>query len=283
MTKTKTKKPKNIKRLIVEIITLGSAAILFGIPYLFVLLNSFMPSRQAAQMNLALPTEWMIIENYTRVFETANRMVVTGFRNSTFITFFAVLILILVCAPMAFYIQRRATRLGTIISFVILTGLMIPPAIVPTIWILQGLGLHGERFGLILVQVALSIPFTTMLFRGFISTIPKEIDEAAVLDGCGTLALFYRVITPMLKPVMATVVIISSIGIFNDFTNAMYFLPGARNATVQLSLFNFMGRYASDWNLLFANVVIISVPMLILFVIFNKQIVTGITSGAIKG
>ncbi len=115
------------------------------------------------------------------------------------------------------------------------------------------------------------------------STIPREIDEAAIIDGCTRYKLFFNIILPLLKPVTSTVIILSAINIFNDFANPLYFLPGAKNATVQLTLYNFTGKYSSSWNLLFANVVLISLPLLILFIFFNKQIVAGMTAGSVKG
>jgi raffinose/stachyose/melibiose transport system permease protein len=115
------------------------------------------------------------------------------------------------------------------------------------------------------------------------STIPKEIDEAAIVDGCGSFRLFFQIIMPLLKPVTSTIIVLSAVGIFNDFTNPLYFLPGAKNVTVQLSLYNFTGMYQTSWNLLFADIILISLPPLILFLFFNKKIVAGMTAGAVKG
>ena len=165
----------------------------------------------------------------------------------------------------------------------LLTGLMIPPAVVPTIWVLRSIGLFKTLVGLILVEVAISIPFTTMLYRGYMATIPREIDEAAIIDGCNTWQLFYRIIFPLLQPVTATVIVLSAIIIFNDFTHPLYFLPGAKNITVQLTLYNFMSMYNTQWNLLFADVVIISLPPLIMFILFNNRIIGGMSAGSIKG
>lgn len=113
-------------------------------------------------------------------------------------------------------------------------------------------------------------------------SIPREIDESAIIDGCNGFRLFFQIIFPLLKPVTSTIIVLSSVTIFNDFVNPLYFLPGARNVTVQLALYNFMGRYLTTWNLLFATVVLISIPPLILFIFFNKKIIAGMTAGAIK-
>jgi raffinose/stachyose/melibiose transport system permease protein len=136
---------------------------------------------------------------------------------------------------------------------------------------------------MILVEVAIGIPFSTLLYKGFMGTIPKEIDEAAIVDGCGGFRLFFQIIFPLLKPVTSTVIVLSAVTIFNDFVNPLYFLPGANNATVQLTLYNFMSMYVTSWNLLFADIILITIPPLILFIFFNKKIVAGMTAGAIKG
>lgn len=182
-----------------------------------------------------------------------------------------------------YVLQRRTGRGANTLKFLVLTGLMIPPAIVPTIWVLQSTGLFKTIPGIVLVETALHFSFATLLYMGFMATIPREIDEAALIDGCGRFRLFFQIIFPLLKPVTSTIIILTSIGIYNDFENPLYFFPGAKNATVQLTLYNFKGMYATSWNLVFADVLLISLPPLILFIFFNKKIIAGMTSGSVKG
>ena len=162
-------------------------------------------------------------------------------------------------------------------------GLMIPPAILPTIWVMQTLGIYKSMYGMILIEVAFHTPFTIMLFRGYIGTIPRELEEAAFIDGCTNFGLFLKIIYPLLKPITATIIILTGVGVFNDFTNPLYFLPGRENMTIQVTIHSYISRYASKYNLLFANVFIITVPMLILFFTFNKKIVDGMVAGSVKG
>ena len=119
-------------------------------------------------------------------------------------------------------------------------GTYDPSAILPTIWVMQNIGLYKTIPGMVLVEIALGIPFTTMLFRGYMGAIPREIEEAARIDGCGRLRIFTSVIAPLLTPIASTVTILQSVTIFNDFTNPLYFLPGNDNVTIQLTLYNFM-------------------------------------------
>ena len=116
-----------------------------------------------------------------------------------------------------------------------------------------------------------------------VASIPRELDEAAVIDGAGPVRLFFRVIFPLLKSVIVTIVLVESVNIFNDFTNPLYFLPGEQNATVQLTIYNFAGQFTSQYNLLFMDILLITIPPLILYIFFNRQIVAGMTSGAVKG
>jgi len=148
---------------------------------------------------------------------------------------------------------------------------------------MQGLGIFKTMHGLVLIEIAFGLSFTIVLFRAFISSIPKELDEAAIIDGAGPIRLFFQVIFPLLKGVIVTAVILQSIFVFNDFQNPLYFLPGDENVTVQLTLFNFQSQFLTKFNLLFMNIFLITLPLLILFVVFNKRIVAGMTAGAVKG
>lgn len=153
----------------------------------------------------------------------------------------------------------------------------------PTIWVLQGLGLYKSLVGLICVHVAFGLSFCILLFRAFVESIPRELDEAAIIDGAGPISLFFRVIFPLLKPTVVTVTVVQMVTVFNDFTYALYFLPGQGKETVQLTLYNYQSQGLNQWNLLFMDVLLITIPPLIMYIFFNRQIQAGMTSGAVKG
>jgi len=274
---------KNLKKASVEIIAVLLAIVLYGIPFYAVVINSFKSRTEAAEMNLDWPSSFYILENYTEVLTVLDGVLLRAFYNSIVITLLSVFGVVLVGSMAGFVLQRRTSRAAGIVTSLILAGLMIPPAIVPTIWVLEGIGLFRTLSGMILVMIALQIPFTTILYKSFMVSIPREIDESATVDGCGGLRLFFSIIFPLLKPVTSTIIVLSSITIYNDFVHPLYFLPGAQNVTVQLTLFNFLSRYGTDWNYLLANVVLVALPPLVLFIFFNKKIVSGMTAGAIKG
>ena len=137
--------------------------------------------------------------------------------------------------------------------------------------------------GMILVNAAFGLSFCILLFRAFVSTIPRELDEAAIVDGAGPLRLFFSIILPLLKPVVITCVVVQAVNVFNDFTGPLYFLPGNENVTVQLTLYNYQSDTLNQWNLLFTDILLITIPVLVAYIVFNRQIVAGMTSGAVKG
>ena len=262
---------------------IAATFVVFVIPFLFIILMAFKDRQQSALRDFSWPNGFHLWDNVFEVVKTRNWMMITAFINSTLITVISVTLLIVFAAMVGFVLARRKTKFNGLIEFLILAGLMIPPAVVPTIWLLQGLKLFGTLHGMILVEVAYNLPFSIILYRAFIATIPREMDEAAVIDGARPFDVFFRIILPLLWPVTVTNIVVQSVGIFNDFTNPLYYLPGNANATVQLTLYNFQSQFSTAYNLLFTNILLITIPPLIVFLFFNRQIVAGMTAGAVKG
>lgn len=275
-------KKKKRLYLLGDVLGIVAAFIIFVVPFAFMLVNALKERREANLLSIALPTEFHW-ENFAEVFKANNYQILTAFKNSGLLVLGSVIILIVVGSMGGYVLQRRKDRVMGIMNSLIMAGLMVPAAILPTIWVLQRLHLYKTLWGMIFVEAALQIPFTIMLFRGFMSSIPIELEEAGYMDGCSKWRIFSSIIFPLLKPVTSTVIILNAVTIFNDFTNPLYFLPGSENATVQLTLYNFMGQYSSSYNMLFADVILITIPMLILFIFFNKRIVEGMVAGAVKG
>ena len=272
-----------IKRYGAGILAIAVTFVVFVVPLLFMALIAVKDRREANRLEFSLPTNFSFIENFQEVLSARKFMLVTAFINSTILTVVSVAILVILAAMVAWVLQRRRSRWNPLINFLILSGLIIPPAVIPTIWVLQGLGLFKTLTGLIFIEVAFGLSFCILLFRAFISSIPKELDEAAVIDGCGPVRLFFRVVFPLLRSVIVTVIVVQSVSIFNTFQNPLYFLPGDANATVQLTLFNFQSQFTTAYNLLFMNILLITIPPLVMYLFFNRQIVAGMTAGAVKG
>lgn len=276
-------KAQRFRSYVSGLIGIAITAVLFIVPFAFILFQAMKTPQEAAAMQFSWPTEILIWENFLEVVRYRDFMVLRAFWNSTVITVAGVALMVVFGALIAYIIQRRPGRVSSTLNAFVLAGLITPPAVVPTIFLMQSLGLFKTIHGVVLIQVAFGLSFTIILFRGFISTIPRELDEAAIIDGAGPIRLFFQIIFPLLKSVIVTAIILQSIFVFNDFQTPLYFLPGDANVTVQLTLFNFQSQFLTKFNLLFMNILLITIPLLILFLFFNKKIVAGMTAGAVKG
>ncbi|ROP48670.1 carbohydrate ABC transporter membrane protein 2 (CUT1 family) [Rathayibacter sp. PhB93] len=265
------------------ILAIVLAVLVFIVPFLFIVLTAAKTQQESSLLGFTLPTQWVFLENLQEVVSARNFVLLRAFANSAILTIVSVTVMVVLAAMVGYVLQRRRSKWNPLVNGFVLAGLIIPPAVVPTIWVLQGLELFKTLPGLIAVHVAFGLSFCILLFRAFVSTIPRELDEAATIDGAGPFRLFFTVVLPLLKPVIVTVIVVQAVTVFNDFTYALYFLPGDDNATVQLTLYNFSSQSVSSWNLLFMDVLLITIPPLVMYIFFNRQIVAGMTSGAVKG
>ncbi|WP_068110881.1 carbohydrate ABC transporter permease [Tropicimonas marinistellae] len=271
------------RQLITGLISLACAFVIFVIPFIFVFINASKSAAETARLSFALPQEWRFWQNLVEVVQARDYQLLLAYFNSIVITVGAITLLVIFGAMVGYVLQRRKSGWNKVIYGFVLAGLMMPPAVVPTIWVLQGLGLFKTLHGMILIQVAYGLGFCILLFRAFVSTIPRDLDEAAIVDGAKPWQVFFRVILPLMKPVTVTVIVVQSITIFNDFTHPLYYLPGKENVTVQLTLYNFQSQFVSQLNLLFMNILLVTIPPLLVFIFFNRQIVAGMTAGGVKG
>lgn len=270
------------KMIIFDVLGIILTGVIFLVPFYFLVINSFKNAIEVRALSMGLPSSYHIIENYRAVLEVQDRIVIRAFLNSFIITILSVIGVVIVCSMAGFVMQRRKDKFSGLWNFMILFGLIAPPAVVPTVWVLKVLHIFTTLPSMILLEMAFLFSFTTLMYKGFITTIPREIDEAAIIDGCGRIKLFFWIIFPLLKPINITILVLVSVFVYSDFMHPLYFLPGVKNITVQLILFRFMGQYLKQWNLLFAAVVLIIIPPLILYIFFNRQIVAGIVAGSLK-
>lgn len=274
---------KLIKGYWVDAIILVAVGIVFLVPFAFILSMASKSRQEAGLFEFSWPSEFLLFENLIAVVKSNNYVMLLALRNSALLTVASVALIVFFAALVAYVMQRRNDRVAGLVGSLMFAGLVLPPAVVPTVFWMQTLGIYKTIISLVFIEVALALPFATIILRAFIGTIPREIDEAAIMDGASPLRLFFSVILPLLRPAIVTIIVTSSVAIYNDFSNPLYFLPGAKNVTAQTTLFSFMSQYNSQWNMVFADVVLITIPPLILFMFFQKQIVAGMTSGAVKG
>jgi len=203
--------------------------------------------------------------------------------NSLILSVFSVAFIIIFSSISAFIIQRRKDKFSDFLKKVMLAGISIPFSVVSTFLLMQKLHLTGTYFGMILLFTAAFFPFITYIYTGYFNELPRDIDESAVLDGCGGLSLFFRIIFPLLKPITATAIVIAFMGVWNDFSLVIYFFNSADKFTLTLTVYNFFGMYSSNWNLVFADLILVSVPVILVYIFLQKYIISGLTAGAVKG
>jgi raffinose/stachyose/melibiose transport system permease protein len=274
---------KNTRGVVIGGLAILLSAIFFLVPFLFIFVIGSMERIQANQLQFTWPQPFALLDNLQEALAARDYLMVIAFINSVILTVTSVAVLVILSAMVAYIWQRRGGPLGRVTSILVLAGLIVPPAVVPTIWVLQTLGLFKTMPGLILIEIAYGLPFCILLFRAFIASVPRELDEAAIVDGAGPVQIFFRVIFPVLRSVIMTVIILQTVLIYNDFQHPLYFLPGTENATVQLTLLNFQSQFTTQYNLLFATILLVTIPPLIMFIFFNRKIVEGMAAGSVKG
>ena len=272
-----------LRRYWLDAVAILVSFVIFVVPFIFIVLAALKDRKESSLRQFSWPSSFHFWENLWTVIEARDFMIITAFINSIILTVGSVTLLVIFGAMVGYVLQRRPSFWASVASVLVIVGLVIPPAVVPTIWVLQSLGLFKTLHGMVLIELASGLSFCVLLFRAFVATIPRELDDAAIMDGASPFRVFFQIILPLLKPVVITVIVVQSVTIFNDFTNTLYYLPGRENVTVQLTLFNFQSMFSTQYNLLFMNILIITIPPLIVFLFFNRQIVAGLTAGAVKG
>ncbi len=270
--------PGVIKNLVIILVSLTIL-----VPLLLLIVNSLKDQYQSAGMGMDLPKA-LHLENYLQVIEQG-RLTETFF-NSVLYACVPIPPIIVVTSMAAFIFARNRTRLNTFLYFFIILGITLPTNFVTLFRLLQVLHLFNTRTGLCLVYISGGISFNTFLFYGFIHSVPRELDEAAIIDGCRPLDMFFRVIFPLLKPVIATVAVLNFMGTWNDFINPLYFTNSSSKWPMTLAVFNFYGRFVgqlNQWNLVCADIILTSLPVVIVYILGQKYIVSGMTMGSVKG
>jgi ABC-type glycerol-3-phosphate transport system permease component len=268
---------------------LAGYAAWLAFPMVWVAYSSLKPDAAIFRDTFGLPVLGDLrFDNYSRAWREAHFG--DYFLNSVLVTACAVSLIVSLGAMAAYALARFYHPLGKAVFWLFLAGLMIPAqlAIVPLFFELRSAGLLNSRFGLILVYTANGLPFAIFILAGFFRTLPRALYEAAVIDGCGEFAAFWRVMLPLAKPGLVTVAIFQFIGVWKEYFYAFMLLggdPSGRARTLPLGLANLSitAEYRSDYGMLFAGLVLVTVPILIVYVCLQRRIVKGVAAGALKG
>ncbi|GEM04745.1 sugar ABC transporter permease [Halolactibacillus miurensis] len=230
----------------------------------------------------ALPEDWLF-ENYARVWFDGN--ISQYFFNSVFITATSVILTVILASFVTFAITRMKWKLSGPVLLLFMVGYMIPihSTLVPLFQFYRELNLIDNPLSIILAYTAYNMPLTIMILMGFYRTLPREIEEAAVMDGCSIHRMFFQIILPMTKPVMSTTIIINMIYNWNEFVFVNTFISSDKYKTLTVGIQNFIGQYLTDWGAIGATLMISIIPILIAFFFLSNRIVEGIAAGSVKG
>lgn len=270
---------KKLSAILTNVIAWAISAVCM-IPLLLILFNSLKNSNAASDMNLKLPgsIEW---SNFLNVIEKGK--LGASFANSILYSVCSVAVCVLLAAMAAYVLSRNGSKFYRVIYMYLVLGITMPINYVALTKVMMFLHINNTRLGIILLYAAMQLPFSVFLIHGFVARIPRELDEAAVIDGCGSTRLFISIILPLLKPALATVIVLTFLNTWNEFVSPLYFLSSSDKWPMTLSIYNFFGMYFKEWNLVCADILLTSLPVILVYLAGQKYIVSGMIAGAVKG
>jgi raffinose/stachyose/melibiose transport system permease protein len=276
------RRPRGSVRYVVMWLAGGIVAAMILIPLVYAVLDGFKTNGELVGSPALLPNEW-VTSNYTELLTSGefwryvmNSLLVTGVSVGLVVTFSA----------FAAYVLSRFTFRGRELVYTLFTlGLLFPiaVAILPLFVMLRSLGLLGNPLGVALPQAAFGLPLTIIILRPFFRSIPRELEDAARVDGCGTFGFFWRILLPLSRPALATVSVLAIVTSWNAFLLPLVVFQGADQWTLPLGVMNFSTQYNSDWARILAFTSLSMIPAVLFYVIAERQIVSGLTAGSVKG
>jgi raffinose/stachyose/melibiose transport system permease protein len=264
---------------------LGGWTLFTTFTLVWIVMASFKTNRQIFRQVWNLPTE-LHTENYEKAWALMSPSGGNYFLNSIIIVGLSVIIILAVSAPAAYILSRVKFRGNNLLLLIFIAGIGVPVPLlfIPLFQIMNMLSLVNTIQGLIIVYVSLSIPFTVYMLTGFFATLPAELEESAIIDGCSDFQVFRFVMLPLASPGILTAAIFNFIGLWNEFELALIFINEPSRRPLSLGLYSMRNamQYTGDWVGLFAGVVIVMVPTIALYIILSERMISGITMGAVK-
>ena len=262
-------------------IILGILIVLVVYPIIWILINSFKSTSGFLANSFDFPAQWHF-ENYTKAWNTGLKHY---FLNSVIISAASIVSITFFSSLAAYGLTRFHFKLrGTLFIFILCgLSLSIESSFVPLFKLFQTIHLYNKQFGVILLYTAFRIPITVFLMRSYFLSFPRDIEEAAMIDGCGSFAIYWRIILPVGKPIFASSALVNLIFTWNEFMTALIFLEDQELMTIPVGLNALKGEMLQEWNIQLAAVVIASIPLVLMFLCMQKSFVKGLTAGSIKG
>lgn len=274
------------RRSPVRPLMLGVLFVVMAVPVYLLVVNSFKPQEDILDNPFAVPFGDLTLRHLIDAIQSPQYNVVKGYGFTLFLVVMVDLFCIALAGPAAYVIARSLKRRTQTLLLYFLAGTFIPGAalIIPVIYVLRSVGLANTVTGLIAHDVASTLPVSIFLFVGFIRTVPATIDQAAMIDGAGRLRTFWQIIFPLMRPAVVTVLILNSIGIWNDFVSPQILLsPGSGKYTVTTAIYAGISQYSTDLTKVFPNLLLAVAPVVIFFIYMQRHIISGLTVGAVKG
>ncbi|MEJ3654360.1 carbohydrate ABC transporter permease [Actinomycetes bacterium KLBMP 9759] len=256
----------------------------FFVPLYFVLVNVFKPGPDIAANPAAFPLP-PTPDNIVALLTRSDRLFWASLVNSILVTALSVVVLIVFSAMLGHWIARSRSGWVRWLTLVLLSGLMIPPQVIllPITRVLRLFDLMATLQGLILFNVGYYVPFGVFVFTGFLRQVPRELEEAAAIDGAGRMQIFWKIVFPLLRPASASVMIFLGVWIWNDFLNPLIILGPGKGTTITTGIYRAIGQYQADFGQVFALMFMATLPVLIFYLLLQKDFVKGLTGGATKG
>jgi raffinose/stachyose/melibiose transport system permease protein len=260
-------------------VSASGASLIALAPIYVVFVNALKTQPEASSMGVELPAnpQW---GNFGTVIDQGK--LATAFFNSVLYSFGGTVLAVLLSALAAYVLARNRRRRHQIIYLLLIMGIAIPTNFVTLMKVMQVTNLINSQIGMILLYAATQIPFSVFLIYAFLDSLPRELDEAAFIDGCGPVRTFFSIILPMLTPVLVTCGILSILNIWNEFLMPLYFLNSSESWPMTLAVYNFFGQFQSDWSLVSADVVLTILPVILVYLVAQRWILSGVSAGAVK-
>lgn len=262
-------------------VVLAVLLLLYMVPFLFVLINSFKTRSQIILNPLKLPDS-IDLKNYLSAFDKMDY--VHAFANSLIITAFSVLLIVILSSMTAYILVRKNWKFTKYMFFIFVASMIIPfqGIMIPLVKIYGSIGMLNSKWGLIYMYVGFGSSLAVFMYHGFIKSIPVELEEAAMIDGCTQIQTFWKIVFPILKPTTMTIAILDILWIWNDFLLPSLVLIKAEQRTLPLSTYYFYGTYTVDYGLSMAGLMLTVIPVIIVYLFMQKHIINGVLQGSIK-
>lgn len=275
-------KKKNAVCILLNLIYAAIGGVML-LPIYYLVITTFKNPAEAAASPLGLPAEFTLA-NYKNALAAMDYGRALG--NNLIITGFAVLLLLFLASMAAYVVARSTNRVFKVMYSVFMIGLIVPfqIAIIPLYKIISGLHLMNTLPGVIVIDVfCINLPLSIFLFRGFINTVPKELEEAAYIDGCGIFRTFWVIIFPLLKPIVSTVAILDALAVWNDFMTPLLFLQDPNKGVLLQEVYKNVGPFSTNWTSFFPMLVLATLPLVIFYLLMQRSIIEGVVAGSVKG